>query len=119
MLASVQDCVILGNEIDFSVYSDSNGNIVFFKNFASLENDCGVYCLGHMLPVQDMKLSSLKTHLVTLGMLDQQIIEWELCPHFTEGKHRVVLQGKGFELMKEMEESRIVKSEIDFCKSSD
>lgn len=64
-------------------------------------------------------MSVLKTHLMTIGLDDNICIEWELNTHFSGGKHRVVLQGKGLELLKELEESKLVKREIEFCRKGD
>lgn len=70
-----EDCLILGNDLDYSICSDNYGNLVIYKNQISLQNNCGVYSLGHISKIQDMKLSVLKTHLVTIGLEDRICIE--------------------------------------------
>jgi hypothetical protein len=115
----VEDCLILGNDLNYSICSDSSGNLVIYQNQRSLEDNCGVYSLGHSSKIQDMKLSVLKTHLITIGLDDRICIEWDLSTHHSGGKQRNGFQRQGLGMLLQFDEYKLVKRESDFCKRTD
>lgn len=113
------DYVILGNDLQFSISSDNYGNLVIYKNQEALNENCGIYCLGHTSQIQEMKISSQKEFLFTTGRYDQCLIEWYLETEETDDIHRAVIRGQFLEIEKELEESKLIAREIEFCRGKD
>ena len=115
-----EDCIILGNDMDFSISSDLVGNMIIYKNSRALQEDCGFYCLGHTSPIVEIKMSLMKNHLMSLGRNDKTLIEWFIEPQISQQK-RTMRQSIPTEYKGELgsAEQKLVKREIEFCRGSD